>query len=103
VLALLAIFLLQAILSTETVGVRLTLFIVQLLPFLLVAVGLYRRRWQAYAWMLFFTNLYFAAIVLRLFENPADLLDSLLLAVLVAVFVSALLFVRWARVAEARQ
>lgn len=98
---LLCLFLWQALLEGEhTLGVTLVILGAQLLPFLLVLPGVLKERWRSYAWMLLFLNLYFVVVTLRLFQNPGQLSDWLQLILLSMVFTSALLFVRWRRIAE---
>jgi len=84
----------------QTLGVRVSVFVIQILPFLLVLPGLRAGRWRSYAWMLFFLNLYFVVVALRLVEHPNVVSDWLLLFLLSVVFTAALFFVRWTRIAE---
>ncbi len=99
--ALAILFVWQTLLIWDKpIGVRASVFAVQILPFLLVLRGLMIGRWRSYAWMLFFLNLYFVVVALRLVEHPDIVGDWLMLLILTVVFASALLFVRWTRVAE---
>ena len=100
---LLVLFLWQALVELpEAPAVKAVVVASQVLPFLLVLPGMLRRRWRSFAWMLLFLNLYFVAVVLRLFQNPGEILDWLLLILLSILFTAALLFVRWTRIAEAQ-
>lgn len=99
--ALCALFAVQSLfLSEEIWSVRWVIFLVQIVPFLLVLRGLIASRWRSYAWMLFFMQLYFVVMSLRMFSGLDNVLNWLALLLLSILFTSALLFVRWARMAE---
>ncbi len=98
---LLVLFLWQTVIVWPVeLQVRLAVFTVQLLPFLLVLKGLLQQRWRSYIWMIFFLQLYFISAVLKLFADPGLASAWIFMALLVMIFTSALLFVRWARLAE---
>lgn len=100
--ALAIVFVWQTMITWDKpLEVRASVMAVQILPFLLVLRGLIVGRWRSYAWMLFFLNLYFVVVALRLVEHPGVVSDWIMLLVLSALFTAALLFVRWTRVAEA--
>lgn len=69
---------------------------IQLIPLLLVAPGMISGSPRAHAWMCFIVNLYFIQGVLAAID-PARMLYGWLEALIsLALFISALLYTRWA-------
>lgn len=85
----------------KPIEVRGSVFIVQLIPFLFVLPGMLKGKWSSYAWLTFIVQLYFMTSVLALFKPVSNFLDWGVLLLVAVIFTSALLFVRWTRVAEA--
>lgn len=71
------------------------------LPLLILVPGLRSGRWKTFAWLGFVSTLYFAHAVVALFAPRPSLLYVLQLIFSIALFVGALLFIRWrARAAQ---
>lgn len=73
-------------------GVILT---IELVPLLLLAPGVIRGRPRGHAWVCFMVNLYFIKGALAAFDPNRWLFGVLEMLASVAVFTSALLYVRW--------
>jgi uncharacterized membrane protein len=65
------------------------------LPLLMLAPGAWRGRFQSFIWLGFVSMLYFALAVVALFSSRWRGLDIAQLVFSIALFVGALLFVRW--------
>lgn len=85
----------------KPVEVRLSVFAVQLMPFLIVLPGMLKSKWSSFTWLTFIVQLYFMTAVLALFKPGGSYLDWGILLLVAVIFTSALLFVRWTRIAEA--
>ena len=69
---------------------------IQLIPLLLVAPGIFAGSPRAHAWMCFIVNLYFIQGILAAID-PARMVYGWLEALIsLTLFVSALLYIRWA-------
>jgi uncharacterized membrane protein len=71
------------------------IWMVQTIPLLIFLPGLWRGGITTYAWLCFVVLIYFAAAVTRLFLPQWGALDTINLALTVAMFVFALMFIRW--------
>lgn len=71
------------------------IWLMQAVPLLIFLPGLRRADLRSHAWLCFAILIYFAAGVTQLFLPQRTLLDTIQLALVVATFVSALLFIRW--------
>ena len=69
--------------------------IVVLLPLLIFLPGLWRGGVRTHVWLCFVVLIYFAAAVTQLFLPQSTALDTIRLLLTVAIFVFALLFIRW--------
>lgn len=85
----------------KPLDIRITLFVLQLLPFALVLPGVLKHSWRAFAWLCFILQLYFMQAVMTVFSPARSALDWFTLTVVVSVFVIAMMHVRWKRHAEA--
>lgn len=65
------------------------------LPLLILVPGAWRGRFQSFIWLGFVSMLYFALAVVALFSTRWRGLDIAQLVFSIALFVGALLFVRW--------
>ena len=65
------------------------------LPLVILIPGAWRGRFQSFIWLGFVSMLYFAIAVLALFSTRWRGLDIAQLVFSIALFVGALLFVRW--------
>lgn len=66
-----------------------------LLPLLIMLPGILRARISSFAWLGFISLLYFAQAVIAVMSSAPRLIDWLHLLDSIALFVGALLFVRW--------
>jgi len=97
-MALLAVF------SVEISGIvrllpetRLFVWVIFVGPLLLFLPGLLRGTWKTYLWLCFALMVYFSLTVSELFgphREPGDVAE---LALLVALFLSAMMYARWRR------
>jgi len=71
------------------------IWLMQCVPLLIFLPGLWRGALRSYAWLCFVILFYFAAAVTRLFLPHAQAIDTINLILTVALFVFALLFIRW--------
>jgi uncharacterized membrane protein len=71
------------------------IWLVQSLPLLIFLPGLWRGTLTSYVWLCFVLLIYFAAAVTQLFLPHWRLLDTIHLALVVALFSFSLLFIRW--------
>jgi ACR3 family arsenite transporter len=72
------------------------LWAISTLPLLLFLPGLLRGAWKSYAWMCFALMVYFQVFVTEIFRKPNDLITIGLLASLLLLFCTAMVFV-WSR------
>lgn len=89
------------VLWDQPLKLRLALFAMQLVPFLLVLPGVLRHSWRAFAWLCFILQLYFMQAVMVVFSPQRAAWDWLSLALVVSIFIIAMLHIRWFRHAEA--
>jgi uncharacterized membrane protein len=76
---------------------RAVLWAISTLPLLLFLPGLLRGAWKSYAWMCFALMVYFQVFVTEIFRKPNDLITIGLLASLLLLFCTAMVFVRLRR------
>lgn len=74
---------------------NITIWLIQSVPLLIFLPGLWRGTVSTYAWLSFVVLIYFAGAVTQLFLPQWRALDTIILILTVAVFVFALLFIRW--------
>lgn len=72
-----------------------TVWIALSLPLVILIPGLVRRNWKTFTWAGFVSMLYFAQAVVALFSPRIRALDMLQVLFSIALFIGALLFVRW--------
>lgn len=65
------------------------------LPLLVFLPGLLRKNFRSYIWLCFVLLLYFLKLVLNLWHPLVSWVDWALVSVLVALYISAMLFARW--------
>jgi uncharacterized membrane protein len=85
----------------KPLDIRVTLFAMQLLPFALVLPGVLKHSWRSFAWLCFILQLYFMYAVMVVFSPERTTADWLTLALVVAVFITSMMHIRWKRNAEA--
>jgi uncharacterized membrane protein len=71
------------------------ILLIELVPLLLLAPGIIAGSPRAYSWVCFVVNLYFIKGALAVFDPNRALFGALEMLASLAVFVSALLYVRW--------
>ncbi|WP_122665892.1 DUF2069 domain-containing protein [Pseudomonas viridiflava] len=71
------------------------ILLIELVPLLLFAPGIISRSPRAYSWLCFVVNLYFIKGALAAFDPNRALFGVLEMLASLAVFVSALLYIRW--------
>ena len=76
-------------------GARAVLWAMCVAPLALFLPGLLRGAWKSCQWLCFVTCVYFFAIVEQLFRPDRAAADWIALVLVVALFVSAMLFARW--------
>ena len=102
VLSLVAFFSLMALLTVNNLwfanlhGARVGVILaIELVPLLLVLPGMLTGSARAHAWTCFVVNLYFIKGAIAAFDPNRQLFGLLEMAASLAVFCSALLYVRW--------
>ena len=70
-------------------------WVVASLPLLVFLPGLVRKSFRTYIWLCFVLLLYFLKMVLNLWHPLVSWVDWALVSVLVALYISAMLFARW--------
>ncbi len=70
-------------------------WLAKLLPLLLFLPWMLRNNLRSFLWLCFVSLGYFIVLVQRQFAQPGNSLVTLGLVAVVALFVSAMLFVRW--------
>jgi len=91
-IGLLALFVLTALVREE---VGPALLLVQSLPLLILAPGLWKGRHRTYSWLCFVILLYFTWSVANLMSPLAYWRDGLVVALTVTLFISAMFASRW--------
>ncbi|MGI9294555.1 MAG: DUF2069 domain-containing protein [Pseudomonadales bacterium] len=76
---------------------RVLLWLCQLLPIAILLPGILQQRWRSFTWLCFVIQFYFLTAVLAMYKQPRLWLDVVVLCVVVAIFIAALLFIRWRR------
>ncbi len=71
------------------------ILLIELVPLLLFAPGIISGSPRAYSWLCFVVNLYFIKGALAAFDPNRSLFGILEMLASLAVFVSALLYIRW--------
>lgn len=71
------------------------ILLIELVPLLLLAPGIIAGSPRAYSWVCFVVNLYFIKGALAAFDPNRAMFGALEMLASLAVFVSALLYVRW--------
>ena len=71
------------------------ILLIELVPLLLFAPGIISSSPRAYSWLCFVVNLYFIKGALAAFDPNRSLFGILEMLASLAVFVSALLYIRW--------
>lgn len=71
------------------------ILLVKLCPLLLFLPGMLRDRLRSFIWLCFICLLYFIVLVQRLFLQPDNLLVIAGTALVVTLFTSSMLYVRW--------
>lgn len=71
------------------------IMLIELVPLLLFAPGIISGSPRAYSWLCFVVNLYFIKGALAAFDPNRSLFGILEMLASLAVFVSALLYIRW--------
>lgn len=71
------------------------ILLIELVPLLLFAPGIISGSTRAHSWLCFVVNLYFIKGALAAFDPNRALFGVLEMLVSLAVFVSALLYIRW--------
>ena len=66
----------------------------KLLPLLIFLPGILRENLRSYIWLCFVCLIYFLALTLRLFAVPGDVLGAVGMLCVIALFCSAMVFVR---------
>ena len=93
---LIALLTLNNLLFADLHGARIGVILaVELVPLALLLPGMLLGNARAHAWTCFVVNLYFIKGVLAAFDPSRALFGWLEVAISLALFVSALLYVRW--------
>lgn len=71
------------------------ILLIELVPLLLFAPGIISGSPRAYSWLCFVVNLYFIKGALAAFDPNRSLFGILEMLASLAIFVSALLYIRW--------
>jgi len=71
------------------------ILLIELVPLLLLAPGMFSGSARGHSWMCFVVNLYFIKGALAAYDPNRQLFGLLEMAASLAVFCSALLYVRW--------
>ena len=67
------------------------------LPLLIFTMGIIKQSWRSHIWLCFLLLWYFLANINNLFLQKNLVLDSIELALIVILFVSAMFYCRWAK------
>lgn len=93
---LIALLTINNLLFADLHGARIGVILaVELVPLALLLPGMLLGNARAHAWTCFVVNLYFIKGVLAAFDPARALFGWLEVAISLALFVSALLYVRW--------
>ncbi|TDF81070.1 DUF2069 domain-containing protein [Pseudomonas sp. H9] len=93
---LIALLTVNNLLFADLHGARISVILaVELVPLALLLPGILLGNARAHAWTCFVVNLYFIKGVLAAFDPARALFGWLEVAISLALFVSALLYVRW--------
>lgn len=95
VFASLAVALLAEVLVSLNDSAPWVIWLLRLVPLLLFIPGMLADRLRSYIWLCFVCLLYFMSAVLRVFAQPQDPVTITGLVAIVALFISAMLYVRW--------
>ncbi len=70
-------------------------WVMRVLPLLVFVPGMLKDNLRSYIWICFVSLLYFLTLVLRLFAEPTNPVAILAMCSVVALFTTAMLYVRW--------
>ena len=76
-------------------GPSIGLWLLQSLPLMVLAPGMFARYYRTYSWLCFILLGYFIVAVERTMISTSTHLDSLFLALVVVLFISSMLTSRW--------
>lgn len=74
---------------------NVTMWLIHALPLLPFLPGMLKGNYRAYTWLAFVILLYFMQTVIALFSPQASVYHWIALVLIVALFASATLFIRW--------
>lgn len=89
------VLLLQQAADAFASGAPWFIWLLKILPLLLFLRGMLKDNLRSFIWVCFVCLGYFMLLVQRLFADPADPLSIIGMLAVVALFIAAMLYVRW--------
>jgi uncharacterized membrane protein len=92
---LVLLLLLNTVQTLNQVVPNWTLWSIGALPIIFILRPVWQGRPMAHAWLCFLLLMYFIVAVQNIFSPSCDIFDVLRLVMVVTVFLSAMMYVRW--------